>query len=209
MSATQASRTDTSNARAQTRPLTARAARIAWLLEQHSELSDPLRSGQGFGAGGLTLMPHAGSCLVGKSSPPRCTCWRRDVVELERLLALMRKRAKQESVRWWDDDAKRWRSASLGTLRFHVLAWYVNASRVGQWRPIEVKKGRKLKLPTGQDVLRTRSGRIVPARHHVTVTRHRDAREDRARLGVEWMALRWSLGHEPEARPMLPGEEAA
>lgn len=175
--------------------LATRQAAIVTLLERHAELTDPVRAGTGKGGPGVLVMPHARRCAILTSSPPRCTCWRRDVVEVERLLALMRNQAKQQA----------YHGVSVGTLRHHVLAWYVNATRVGQWQPIVVRKGRKLSVPTGQDVLRTRSGRVVPARYHVSWLREPDARHDRALLGVLWMAEHWGLGHEP----MFATEEAA
>jgi len=130
------------------------------------------------------------------SSSPRCTCWRQDVGEVERLLGVMRNQARQQAFR----------GVSLGTLRWHVLAWYVNVDRVASWHPVKLRRGKRPPVASGQQVLRDREGRWVPAvRVEHPPRRDPQAREARALDGVAWMAERWSLGHEP----MLPAEEAA
>lgn len=164
---------------------------IVRILTDLHELSDPLRSGQGFGSGGIPLMPHAKGCSI-----IRCSCPRQSVVEVERLLALMRNQAKQQAVE----------GIPVGTLRWHVVAWYVEARRVVTFEQVPRKKGHKTLVPAGQDILRDRkTGETIPARQVERWTRHPDARKDRADLGVRWMAERWAL----ELEPMLPVEKAA
>lgn len=163
---------------------------IVRILTDLHELTDPLRSGQGFGSGGIPLMPHAKGCPV-----IRCNCQMRSVTEVERLLALMRNQAKQQAVD----------GISVGRLRWHVIAWYVDARRVTTFEQIPRKKGQKTLVPAGQDILRDTSGATLPVRPVERWTRHRDARKDRADLGVRWMAQRWAL----ELEPMLPVEKAA
>jgi hypothetical protein len=108
------------------------------------------------------------------------------VKEFERLMGVMRNQAKQKAYAGY----------SLGKLRWHVLEWYVKAEPVVRSRPL---------LVTGK------GGKLVPAYEStgeramirtVAFIRDRDAREDRALLGLEWMAGSWALSHEP----FLPDE---
>jgi hypothetical protein len=142
------------------------------LLERFHEFSDPLLQGERNGSSGVMGMPPT---------------YTPDVREVERLLAVMRSQAKQQAYKGF----------GLGVLRFHVVAWYVDAERVASWYPIELKRGRRTQVPTGQQILR-RQGRWVPAvRVEHPPRRDPMARRDRAELGVEWMAKHWGLGREP------------
>lgn len=169
--------------------MTTREQAIVELLERYHELTDPVRSGNRSGLTGVTLMPHERSCALHERGR-QCTCSFRAVTELERLLALMRNRAKQEAYGGY----------SLGVLRFHVVAWYVDVERVASWHPIVVKRGRT-RVAVGQEVLRDVSGRWVPSvRVEHPPRRDPHARRERAELGVEWLAKRWAL----EVEPSLP-----
>jgi hypothetical protein len=108
------------------------------------------------------------------------------VKEFERLMGVMRNQAKQQAYAGW----------SLGKLRWHVLEWYVNAQPVVRSRPL---------LVTGK------GGKLVPAYESTgeramvrtaAFIRNPDAREDRALLGLGWMAEAWAL----KIEPMLPQE---
>lgn len=100
-------------------PQTHRERNIVQLLERHAELTEPIRAGNGQGAGGgVALMPHEPSCVILKSNPPYCSCSRRSVVELERLLVRMRDERRSQ---WW-----------------HVTERYVRCTYVT--RDVEVKR---------------------------------------------------------------------
>lgn len=173
--------------------LGAREAAIVTLLERHAELTDPgtVRSAAGTGTH-VALMPHAPSCAILRSSPPRCSCWRRDLDELERLLRLMRGDRHSPLLRL--DTGER---VSVRACWWHVNAWYLTA----RWTLFEppLQKGRK-KRPVRLQI--DAQGRALPVRR---AHREAGAREDVARVGVGWIAAHWSLGHEP----MRPVEEAA
>lgn len=168
---------------------------IVRILERYDELTDPVRAGFGNGGGGAPFMPHARTCSIMTTHPPRCSCWRRDVDEVTRLLGVMRNRAKQEA----------YRGTSLGRLRWHVVAFYVDARWITAHERIPTRKGVKLAVPAGQRILRDKTGAWVPSRVVRRPVRHSDAREQRALDGVAWMAERWALEHEP----CVPVEEAA
>jgi len=135
-----------------------RVAALVNLLESLHELRDPVRAGGGdtYRAGGLLLGPHEGDCkLFGREAV--CTCVLSAVDELLRLLRSMR--SLEPRLRW------------------HVVAFFVDAEHVGRW---EVRPRRK----------RRRASPLVYRR-----SVRRDARADRALAleGVEWIARRWNL----------------
>lgn len=97
------------------------------------------------------------------------------VREFERLLRVMRNQAKQKAHAGY----------ALGKLRWHIMAWYVDAVSVVESRQLWVS---------------AKGGKRVPAKNAdgtpavvrtVAYRRDRDAREDRAQLGLEWMAQEW------------------
>lgn len=135
-----------------------RVAALVLLLEGFHELRDSLRGGDGdtFRDGGLLLAPHESDCrLLRRGS--ECTCVLSGVAELERLLQRMR----FEQPR----------------LRFHVVAYFVDAEQRGRWEP---RKAR-----------RRRPWQPYAYRRFVV----RDARADKALAveGVGWLAERWDL----------------
>jgi hypothetical protein len=108
------------------------------------------------------------------------------VKEFERLMGVMRNQAKQQAYAGWP----------LGKLRWHIMAWFVDAQPVVRSRPL---------LVTGK------GGKLVPAYEATgeramvrtaAFIRNPDAREDRALLGLGWMAEAWAL----KVEPMLPQE---
>jgi hypothetical protein len=113
--------------------------------------------------------------------------------ELEQLLGWMRNQARQRAYKGW----------GLGTLRWHVLAWHVDAPYVPKLVPKTVLRHGKRRVLLNAD------GK--PELHPVRIVRrHRDARLDRAVLGVEWLELEWlqrlGVGFRP---PQLPVRKAA
>jgi hypothetical protein len=155
------------------------------MLGRWGELQDPGGRSGGGGGGFVPLMPHAGGCLVYVSSPAVCSCWRRDVVEVERLLGVMR------------GSGEVFGGVSVRLLRVHVVGWFVLAVRVGRWFPAPRVRGRRLGVPSGQEILSDGGGVFVPSVYRVSVWRPGFAVEGLALLGVEWLAENWGLGHEP------------
>jgi hypothetical protein len=112
---------------------------IVQLLERFTELTDPVRSGNGGGSSGLLLMPHEPGCrllerarpmLLGERwSRPVCSCSMRSVVELGRLLGVMREDRSRPLLRL-GDGAK----VSVRACWWHLNERYVRVeSRLG-WR---------------------------------------------------------------------------
>jgi hypothetical protein len=93
--------------------------------------------------------------------------------ELDRCLTLMRKRGYQEAIQ----------GVPLKTIRFHLVAWYIDVDYVQV--PIYTRKATK------------RGWVNTPSGFHLEVRRHRDAREQKAELGVQWIAdhFNWDNVH--------------
>jgi len=138
---------------------TRRLAALILLLEGLHELRDTLRSGDGDnrGASGLLLRPHEPSCRIHRDGRT-CSCVQSGVDELERLLGLMRRE-------------EPW-------LRWHVVAWFVDARRHGRWEP---RPRAQRKRPWSPYVYRR------------LVDRNPAASRERALEGVAWLAERWRL----------------
>jgi hypothetical protein len=120
----------------------------------------------------------------GQSDPAMPPTYTPTVREFERLMRLMRNQAKQQAHS----------GESLGTLRWHILAWHVNADRSPHQQPVVVTtntgKKRQLRRRDGRPELRVT--------HRNPPRRHPQARADKARLGIEWLAQNWGLRTEPE-----------
>lgn len=101
-------------------------------------------------------------------------------IELDRCLALMKNQGKQQAVRYkrlgGPNDGTQC-SCSLATARWHLLAWYI-PDRYEQPRSYH----------------RKRHGRNETIRPKPQPVRHKDAREDRAHAGLEWLTAHfdWS-----------------
>ena len=154
-----------------------RVAALVNLLESFHELRDSLRAGDGDTFGdGLLLAPHEDSCRLRRHGS-RCTCVLSAVAELERLLAQMR-----------TDEPR---------LRFHLVAWFVDAQHRGRWEPRPRAKRRRPWQP------------FVYRRFVV-----RDPRAEKrlALDGVRWLAERWELrdvrGELVEPHLVSPGFDA-
>ena len=85
-----------------------------------------------------------------------------------------------------------------------MVAWYVDVERVASWHPAVLRRGKRTKVPVGQEVLRDGDGRFVPSVRGRASGQARPARPRRelAELGVEWLASQWGLVTEP----MLPDD---
>lgn len=144
---------------------------VLWeIAERYTDLVEPLN--------GPTLVAGDGESLAvmpGTYTPT--------VREFERLMAVMRNQAKQ----------KAFRGTSLGKLRWHILEWHLKAERVVRHQTVTAKRhGKVVPLRSGDG---TTVQRLV-----VGYRRDPQAREQKARDGIAWMAENWALKHEP----MLP-----
>jgi hypothetical protein len=182
---------------------------IVQLLERMHELLDPVRAGNGDGQTGMLLMPHSPDCAVTRSSPPRCSCALRSLVELERLLRVMRDSGhdplnvlpsgERVSTRtlWWNLNERYLRCETA----LREVTW-----RSGRW---QLSHGSVVAQPGGweQALVAERSRRRqrgIPVRVLV-VTWHPGVDEARVAAGVGWLAANWGLPVEP----MLPREVLA
>jgi hypothetical protein len=136
-----------------------RIAALVFLLEQFHELRDSLRSGDGDNerSSGLLLAPHESHCHIYKRIAT-CTCILSDVAEVERLLAAMK--------------------TTVPDLRWHVVAYFVDAEEKGRWEKRPVKKGRRY---------------FSPLVYRRFTTRNEKAQKALALAGVKWMAENWNL----------------
>src|SRR3990167_4213693 len=96
--------------------------------------------------------------------------------ELTRCLDKMRNQAKQQAVTYAPG-----KTCSLGCARWHVIAWHVSPERrtAMKWQARLDDKGRPRRGKNGQAL-----GERKPA---LEIQRHRDARQDKAEAGVEWI----------------------
>src|SRR5947207_3161779 len=106
--------------------MTARQLALVSLLERYHELVDPMQAGNQGDRLGYLAMPLT---------------YTPSVRELERLLNRMRNQAKQQA----------YKGCSLGKLRWHLMAWYVDPVTVqrralvgfvkGDWQPLLSEQG--------------------------------------------------------------------
>jgi len=163
----------------ETQRLCRRQAALILLLEGLHELRDGLRSGDGDGyrGPGLLLRAHEPGCRIHRDGR-MCTCVQAAVAELERLLVQMRRQAPR--------------------LRFHLVAWFVDADRRGRWEPRPRAKRRRPWQP------------FVYRRW---VERNPRAERELALAGVVWLAERWRLrdarGELVEPWLLVPGLDNA
>jgi hypothetical protein len=171
---------------------------IRELLERLWDLAEPGGSGEGIPGTGdrVQLMPHDPRCHVLDWNPPLCTCWRRSIVELERLLYRMQFEAP--------------------TLFRHLRYRYLQCEHVtktasyqaGRWHGISVNE-QVVSVPGGwaltlADQRHKRSNKPLEAR--VKVARWRDDTNlTHANNAITWLAAEWALNHEPN----LPVVKAA
>ena len=96
--------------------------------------------------------------------------------ELDRCLDLMRSQGRQRAVSFASG-----KSCSLGCARWHVLAWHVQVEHrtTTARQPLRDKHGKQKRDKNGN----ARTERVLELKPQ----RHRDARQDRADAGVEWI----------------------
>lgn len=161
-------------------PNAARERVIRQLLERWHELTDPVRSGNEGGAGsGVMVMPHERGCLVLKTAPPRCSCARRDLVELERLLRAMREDRSAPLLVLPRSGEK----VSVRACGWHVLERYVRSSSVTRLVRFQVRN--------------KHGKRVWDEQWRVVEVFDRGVRTPLVDRGIAWLADAWTLGHEP------------
>lgn len=199
---------------------------VRTLLEQHSEITDPMRSGNGGDGGGLKLMPHSPGCLMRKVrrdeyqrpiwTPAVCTCHLRDHVELDRLLEMMRvdrgpllaiadERVSVRALRWHVIHRYLRVTTSAKTVRF------LNGRTVGIVERPDVPTSRVTPLTDHQDVLIKPAGwetHLAEQRHKrsknardarvLIATWHHDVKLPLVDAGVVWIASNWAHTKAPE-----------
>lgn len=168
--------------------LSLREAAVVRLLERLPDLGEPFGDGRSAGVGvHVPLMPHERGCGVLGSSRV-CTCARQSVVELERLLRLMRE-DRHGALLTLEGSGER---VSVRGCWWHVNAWWVSV----RWVMFEpaLRTGRR-KAPVRLAV--DDWGRVLPQRRAV---REAGAREDVAYRGVRWLAVEWGI----DQGPMVP-----
>jgi hypothetical protein len=151
-------------------PSPSRVAVLTQIAERYHELVDTLNGPSGIRGDGdaLALMP---------------VTYTQTVREFERLMGRMRNQAKQQA----------YAGHSLGRLRWHILEYHIKAEPVIRREPvIAIKNGKPVHLKDADGKPAYRRS-IQPEQYR----RHPDAREVKATLGLEWMALNWGLKSEP------------
>lgn len=185
---------------------------VRTLLEQQHELTDPMRSGGGFGAGGMTLMPHAAHCQIQSSSSRRCTCHLRAFVELDRLMEAMRvdrqhpllevgdERVSLRALHWHLHQRYRRIDTSAKTVR------YIQGRLVGVVDRPGVPTTKVTPLSASQAIVGRATGwetHVQEQRHKrsknardarvMVASWHRDVKPMMVDLGVSWIAGHWAL----------------
>lgn len=174
-----------------------RPTAIRRLLEQLPELTDPGTGTAGTPGSGdrVITMPHDPHCAYLKTSPPRCTCWRRSVVELERLLYELQ----FHNFAWF-------RQLTLRYLRAQHITRELTYSH-GTWQGLAENEA-VIAIPGGWTLTLAdarQKHRNAPLRARVKVARwDTDVKPATLNQAVQWLADQWSLNSEP----MQPNEKA-
>lgn len=195
-------------------------ATVKTLLENHSELTDPMRSGNGGDSSGVKLMPHATGCLMRKTrrdaynrpiwTPAICTCHLRDHVELGRQLETMR--VDRGPLHHVGLDR-----VSLRALRWHIIHRYLRATTTA--KTVRILHGKTVGIVEKPD---NPTSRVTPLTPHQEVigkptgwethlaeqrqkrsknsrdmrvlitTWHHDVRPELVEHGIVWIAHNWA-----------------
>lgn len=185
---------------------------VRTLLEQQAEAVDPMRSGGGFGAGGLTLMPHAAHCLIQSSSTRRCTCHLRAFVELDRLMEAMRvdrahplldlgdEKVSLRALHWHVHHRYRRIDISAKTVRYvqgRLLGVVdrpgVPTTKVTPLQPFQAIVGRATGWETHVQEQRHKRSKNARDARVMVASWHRDVRPTLVDAGVVWLASNWAL----------------
>jgi len=154
---------------------THRQAALIVLLESLHELRDPIRRGDGdsYPAGGMLLAAHEPTCRLHRDGR-HCSCVQSAVAELERLLTRMR-----------SDEPR---------LRWHLLAFFVDARPRGRWELRPPRRGKR---------------HLSPLVRRCWLERDPKADKRLAMDGVAWLAEHWNLrdlrGELVEPHLLAPG----
>lgn len=159
---------------------------IAQLLERWTELNDPIRSGNGGNDNGLRLMPHDATCLLNRKAdsatwtPARCSCSRRAIVEIERLLGSLRD---ERHHIWW-----------------HVNERYLRATQTTAYKCPKCRGVSHAATHKHRD----KRGKLstYPGTRILRITWNERVNPKKVDTGINWLADRWTLATEP----MLPDE---
>jgi hypothetical protein len=176
---------------------------IVQLLERFGELSDPVRSGGGFGSNGLLLMPHERGCRLLAPAPehlwqvvparwrPSCSCAMRSVVELERLLATMRDDSTRSLLRLPSGG-----KVSVRGCWWHLNERYIRATTRTAWRCPKCHAVSHSERHSHRD----RRGKLCGYPCVRVLVDVFDAKVEPAKVerGLVWLADGWGLAGEPE-----------
>lgn len=183
------------------------------MLERHDELTSPLASSAGIRGTGdrAILMPHAKDCRIHSWRPPTCTCYRRSVNELDRLITTLRDDRHGRLVKWTSNGQSY--VASPRKLWWHLNGWYLDVQHAIRHAYIRADgtllldrngvplttapKGIKLQVTVNEFGKHTRDTKPV------AVTVRRPAAIHHVALkAVERIATLWGL----DTEPMLPAD---
>ncbi len=146
---------------------------ITTMLQHHTELTDPGgRTGEPGTGDRVKLMPHDHGCHVTDWNPPLCTCSRRSVIELERLLRTMREDRAAPLVRLPNGT-----KASVRSLWWNLNARYIACDTVLRDIPVSVR-GRNGKRTTKLE--RRRVAITTPGIDPTKIA-----------AGIAWIATNW------------------
>jgi hypothetical protein len=149
---------------------------IVELLERYAELTDPMQAGNGGTTSGLTMMPHAPGCHVRDWNPPTCTCYRRSVVELERLLRQMRDHGGEILTIPIPHSHGQSMRVSVRSLWWHLNARYIASTKVQ--REIMVRR-------------RGKHGKTALVPEQRIITLKNPSNDTLVASGVTWLAEHW------------------
>lgn len=185
--------------------LEARVKALRFYLEQYRDLTESATPAgvRAATSSHVPLMPHQQWCqlMLPTSDTTVCTCWQRDLRELERLLRVMRDNPGNPILR--DQDGRKLitagRPVTLRRLHWQLHAYFIDARRTPEFHLVPLRKGKRPPRIKQQEILKDpETGRYAATTVGWRVTRHPDASEALAQAGVDWLAEHWALTHEPK-----------